>query len=286
MRMKTVLALALAAGLAGPMTVLAEPSGEGEKKAEQPAAAAQTPGTPAAATPAEPAAPQGVPVPDGPVVKKTELEGGLVLEDITIGEGPEVKDGASVVAHYHGTLKADPTKVFDSSFERGEPVAFPLANVIPGWQKGVPGMKVGGVRRLIIPAALAYGERSPSPEIPANSDLVFVIKLIDAVTVEDIKVGEGEAATGQCVAVTNHVITDADGKEIEKTEPGKWYIWFPGEPPVAMGLEGMKVGGKRKIRVPKEFNRANPMLPAGRPSGVPLTVEFELVAVRSLQPRR
>ena len=203
----------------------------------------------------------------------------LIAEDITIGEGYEVKDGGSVVAHYHGTLKADPTKVFDSSFNRGEPVAFPLSGVIPGWQKGVPGMKIGGVRRLIIPAAMAYGDRSPSPDIPAGSDLVFIIKLVDAIQVVDDKVGEGEAASGQCVAVCNHVIKDKDGKELESA---KMSIWIPGEPPVSMGLEGMKVGGKRTIKVPKEFNRSNPMAQGNRPADVAVTAEVELVAVRNL----
>ncbi|MFN9992984.1 MAG: FKBP-type peptidyl-prolyl cis-trans isomerase, partial [Phycisphaerales bacterium] len=107
--------------------------------------------------PAQPE-PQGVPVPDGPALNTLELEGGLIIEDIKIGDGYQVEPGGAVVAHYHGTLKAD-GKVFDSSFQRGEPVAFPLSGVIAGWQKGVPGMKVGGVRRLTIPAALGYGER-------------------------------------------------------------------------------------------------------------------------------
>lgn len=254
---------------------------EAARKAAEDAARAKGEPMPGAAVPVPPQ-PAGIPVPDGPVVKKTELEGGLIAEDIVVGEGFEVKDGGSVVAHYHGTLKADPTKVFDSSFQRGEPVAFPLSGVIPGWQKGVPGMKIGGVRRLIIPAALAYGAASPSPDIPANSDLVFVIKLVDAIQSVDDKIGDGEAATGQCVAVVNHVIKDADGKELENA---KMAIWFPGEPPVSVGLEGMKVGGKRTIKVPKDFNRANPMAPSTRPTGVALTCEVELIAVRNLQPR-
>lgn len=300
MRTVSILSVIIAASvLASP--VIADPADDAKKAAEKAAADAgkkagdeaakqadaakaaaenaMKGGQPAAAAPAEPA---GIPVPDGPVVKKTELEGGLIAEDIIIGTGGEVKEGGSVVAHYHGTLKSDPTKVFDSSFKRGEPVAFPLSGVIPGWQKGVPGMKVGGVRRLIIPAAMAYGERSPSPDIPANSDLVFIIQLKDAITVEDTKVGDGEAATGQCVAVCNHVIKNAEGKEVENA---KMAIWIPGEPPVSFGLEGMKVGGKRTIKVPKEFNRANPMAPTTRPADVAVTCEVELVAVRNLAPR-
>jgi FKBP-type peptidyl-prolyl cis-trans isomerase len=134
------------------------------------AAAPAAPTAPAAAAPAAPAAPKPLPVPTGEVVKKSELEGGLIVEDLKIGDGYEVKTGGAVVAHYHGTLKANPDKVFDSSFSRGEPVAFPLNGVIEGWGKGVPGMKVGGIRKLTIPAKMAYGERGAGNDIPPNSD--------------------------------------------------------------------------------------------------------------------
>jgi FKBP-type peptidyl-prolyl cis-trans isomerase len=245
------------------------------------AAAPATP--PAAAAPAAPAAPKPLPVPTGAVVKKTELEGGLIVEDLKIGDGYEVKPGGAVVAHYHGTLKADPDKVFDSSFSRGEPVAFPLNGVIEGWGKGVPGMKVGGIRKLTIPAKMAYGERGAGNDIPPNSDLVFTIQLVDALQVEDVKVGEGDAAAGQCVAVTTHTITDKDGKEIEKADDKHLYIWFPGEHQgVSFGLEGMKVGGTRKIHVPKEMNVSPPQAMSKRPQNVPITVELNLVAVRNL----
>jgi peptidylprolyl isomerase len=237
--------------------------------------------------PVPPPAPAGIPVPDGPIVKKQELEGGLIVEDIKIGEGYEVKPGGAVVAFYHGTLKSTGAK-FDSAFERGEPVAFPLGGVIPGWQKGVPGMKVGGIRKLTIPAALAYGAQSPSADIPPNSDLVFIIQLVDAIQVEDIKVGTGEEAFGQFVAVTTHTIKDKDGKELLSTGPDKPYIWFPNEfQGISFGLDGRKAGGKCRIHVPKEMNQANPQMPpTDRPTGVPLIMEVDLIAVRNLQPRR
>ncbi len=247
-----------------------------------------TTSTPATATPAAPAQPEkpmAVPVPTGPVVKTSEVEG-ILIEDIKIGEGYEVKPGGAVVAHYHGTLKADPTVVFDSSFERGEPVPFPLSGVIEGWQKGVPGMKVGGVRRLTIPARLAYGDRSPSAKIPANSDLVFIIQMVDALQVEDITPGTGEEATSNAVAVTAHVMKDKDGKEVEKVEASTPYIWIPGEfDAIMFGIEGMKVGGKRKITVPALMNIVPMGLISMRPQNVPLTIELELIAVRNL-PRR
>ncbi|QOI99535.1 MAG: FKBP-type peptidyl-prolyl cis-trans isomerase [Phycisphaeraceae bacterium] len=227
------------------------------------------------------------PVPNLPVVKKTELEDGLIVEDMKIGEGYEVKPGGAVVAHYHGTLKSTPEKAFDSSFERGEPIAFPLSGVIMGWQKGVPGMKVGGIRRLTIPSKLGYGERGAGADIPPNSDLVFVIELVDALQIEDVKAGEGEAVDGPCVAVTAYTIKDKDGKEIEKATSDKPYIWIPGEfQPIQFGLEGMKVGGKRRLTVPKEMNMTPPQLMSTRPQEVPITIDVELLVVRNLQPKR
>jgi len=242
-------------------------------------------GQPAAAQPVMPPKPTPVPVPAGEVVKKTELESGLILEDLKLGEGYEVQPGGAVVCFYHGTLK-EGGKVFDSAFDRGEPIAFPLSGVIQGWQKGVPGMKIGGVRRLTIPAAMAYGANSPSPDIPANSDLIFVIQLVAAVEIEDVKVGEGEAASGQCVAVTDQVFTDTEGKEVDRTEKGKPYIWFPGEHPgVNFGIEGMKVGGKRRIKIPKEFNTPAPGLSTTRPANVPLILDVELEVLRNIPQR-
>lgn len=231
---------------------------------------------------AQPAAPAGIPVPTGEAVKTEEREGGLIVEDLKIGDGYEVKPGGAVVALYHGTRKSD-GKVFDSAFERGEPIAFPLSGVIEGWQKGVPGMKVGGVRRLTIPAALAYGERGAGQDIPPNTDLVFVIQLVDALQVIDTVVGEGDECGQQFVAVTNHVVTDAEGKEIEKHGGNKPYIWFPGEwQAIQFGLEGMRAGGKRTIKVPAQMNVSPPQAQSTRPQNVPLTIEVELVAVRNL----
>lgn len=259
--------------------------GDPPKDAPKPADAAAAPSAVApAADPAAAPAPEGLPVPDGPVVNKQDLEGGLILEDIKIGDGYEVKAGGTVVAHYHGTLKADPTKVFDSSFRRGEPATFPLSGVIEGWQKGVPGMKIGGIRRLTIPAKMAYGDQSRGPDLPANSDLVFIIQLVDALQTEDLKVGEGETAMNPCIAVTAYRVTDADGKEVQKVTADKPYIWVPGEwQGLNMGIEGMKVGGKRKITIPKELNITPPILgDTGRPSGVRLVVEVELLTLRNL----
>lgn len=108
-----------------------------------------------------------------PVSEVTELK----LEDKVVGTGAEVKDGDTVTVDYIGVL-ASTGEGFDNSIDRGQPATFPLSGVIEGWQKGIPGMKEGGTRWLYIPAEQAYGESSPSPLIPANSDLVFEVKLI------------------------------------------------------------------------------------------------------------
>jgi len=100
----------------------------------------------------------------------------LEIEDLSVGGGKECPPGATVEVHYRGTLMNG--KVFDSSYDRGESVTFPLRNLIPGWQKGIPGMRVGGKRKLKIPYALAYGEHGSPPVIPPKSDLVFEIELL------------------------------------------------------------------------------------------------------------
>lgn len=96
--------------------------------------------------------------------------------DLAVGTGQEVKTGDTITAHYTGALAADGV-IFESSLDTGQPVTFPLSGVIVGWQEGVPGMKEGGKRRLIIPASKAYGDQPPAG-IPVNADLVFDIELV------------------------------------------------------------------------------------------------------------
>lgn len=109
-----------------------------------------------------------------PLNKVAELQ----IIDITIGDGAEVSADATITAHYTGALCKDGT-IFQSSHDTGESVTFALNKVIKGWTQGVPGMKAGGVRRLIIPSALAYGSARAASNIPPNSDLVFDIELVD-----------------------------------------------------------------------------------------------------------
>ena len=102
----------------------------------------------------------------------------LETVDTEVGKGPEVQPGATVTVHYTGALVKNGI-IFQSSHDFGNPITFGLDQVIAGWTEGVPGMKVGGTRRLVIPAEKAYGSSSPAPNIPANSDLVFDIELIN-----------------------------------------------------------------------------------------------------------
>ncbi|MBA3757816.1 FKBP-type peptidyl-prolyl cis-trans isomerase [Candidatus Saccharibacteria bacterium] len=96
--------------------------------------------------------------------------------DQTVGNGAEAKTDSTVTVNYTGAI-ASSGLVFESSLDSGQPATLGLNQVIKGWTEGVPGMKVGGTRRLLIPAALAYGDQA-SATIPANSDLVFDITLI------------------------------------------------------------------------------------------------------------
>lgn len=102
----------------------------------------------------------------------------LQKTDIKVGKGPAAKDGDSVTVNYVGRLM-DGTK-FDSSIDRHQPFTFTLGTggVIKGWDQGVVGMKVGGKRKLVIPADLAYGAAGSPPKIPPNAPLQFVIDLL------------------------------------------------------------------------------------------------------------
>jgi FKBP-type peptidyl-prolyl cis-trans isomerase len=106
------------------------------------------------------------------------VTGTLKITDVKKGSGAEAVDGKKVTVHYTGTLE-NGTK-FDSSRDRGSPFPFVLGSgmVIAGWEQGVKGMKVGGVRKLVIPPNLAYGNRSVGGVIPPNSTLLFEIELL------------------------------------------------------------------------------------------------------------
>lgn len=101
----------------------------------------------------------------------------LVIEDITIGDGAEAQPGQKVTVHYLGVDFATGDQ-FDSSWDRGQSIEFPLQGLIAGWQDGIPGMKVGGRRKLTIPPHLAYGPKGSGHRL-AGCTLIFVIDLLD-----------------------------------------------------------------------------------------------------------
>ena len=106
---------------------------------------------------------------------------GLEIEDLIIGEGQLAQNGSQVLTHYTLWLDADgePGEKIDSSHDRGEPFSFPLGagHVIKGWDEGLLGMRVGGKRRLRVPAILGYRARGAGGVIPPNATLLFEIDL-------------------------------------------------------------------------------------------------------------
>ncbi len=189
-------------------------------------------------------------------------EGDLVIHDITIGTGEVVGNGITVIVSYIGTLE-DGT-IFDSSELRGEDLIFtPGANnVIPGLDQGVPGMRVGGRRRIEIPSHLAFGRNGfcitdDDCPVPSNADVVFdvtIVDILDFVLVEEVKIGSGEEVIDgdrvriqYAVALQNGNIVDSsvDDSYLEFTIGTEYII-----PGLHEGVNGMRVGGIRSLTVP------------------------------------
>jgi FKBP-type peptidyl-prolyl cis-trans isomerase len=292
--------------LVGLLACTEPPSGAGAKGTPTPVPAAEE-------SPAAPEYPVD-PVFEGKPISTNTLAGGLLVEDFVIGTGEEAKLGSEVSVHYVGTL-ADGT-MFDTSHKRNRPFAFAIGEgrVIKGWDQGVPGMKVGGKRRLTVPAELAYGARKKG-KIPPNSQLTFTIELVESVpplpdpkdasvftgeplrrvelerglVVEDYADGEGRvAAAGDKVSV-HYTGTLDDGTVFDTSIARKKPIAFVlGTKMVIdgwdIGIAGMKVGGLRKLIIPAELaygERAKGKIPANSR----LTFTLELMAVRDAPPQ-
>lgn len=101
----------------------------------------------------------------------------LLITDIVIGEGAEASPGDTVEVHYVG-VDFETGEQFDASWDRGQTIVFPLAGLIAGWQEGIPGMRVGGRRQLVIPPELAYGPAGGGHRL-SGCTLVFIIDLLD-----------------------------------------------------------------------------------------------------------
>jgi peptidylprolyl isomerase len=155
-----------------------------ENKADE-ALAKSSAASSTATTPSTPTATAKTPT-SGPLAKEPKVTppsgpppATLVVKDLIKGTGAEAQLGKSITVNYVGVLYHG-GKVFDASWKRGEPTSFTLeqGKLIGGWTQGIPGMKVGGRRELIIPAPLAYGAKGAGASIPPNAPLVFVIDLL------------------------------------------------------------------------------------------------------------
>lgn len=231
---------------------------------------------PATTAPAGAGAPAAPPAVSGTPVKTAS---GLQYLDVKPGEGTAAKEGQVVVVNYSGYLSSNGKK-FDSSLDRNEPFSFKLGGgqVIKGWDEGVAGMKPGGSRRLIIPAALGYGSQGAGNAIPPNSELLFDVDMLAALDPApatlpavngtptktasglqyiDLKPGTGaEAKTGQSVLVHYAGYLANGGKKFDSSlDRGQMLPPFQvGAGRVIKGwdegLVGMKVGGKRRLIIP------------------------------------
>lgn len=162
--------------LAGAALALAG-CGGGDKTSNIPDGSGDTAPTEAAATPTTETAPAA----SKPKVGKGKGKPPKKVEviDLKKGKGTAAKDGDKLSMNYVGVL-FDTGKEFDNSYDRGEPFQFTLGGgeVIPGWDKGIKGMKPGGRRKLIIPPADGYGAQGQPPDIPGDSTLVFIVDLV------------------------------------------------------------------------------------------------------------
>jgi len=291
---------------------------EAEKAAPEPAkpvaAVVDTPAkaapAPAPALPLEPSPDIKFDVPfDGTPVATSKTENGIAVSDYVLGTGADAVKGGEVEVHYTGYL-TDGT-VFDTSVPRKRPFTFELGagRVIKGWDEGVEGMKIGGKRKLVIPAVLGYGERRAG-KIPPNSTLIFTIELLSftpplpppqpltafegkplttrkldkGLVVVDYKLGEGPEATAGDTVSVHYRGTLKDGTEFDSSLARPRPLVFPlGQGRVIKGwdtgIAGMKVGGLRKLIIPAELaygERARGKIPAN----ADLTFTVELMAVK------
>ncbi len=228
----------------------------------------------------------------GPVV--TEIMPGLTAIDSIVGQGPVVQPDDFVQLHYAGYLFVDgkKTKKFDSSYDVDKPIAFPLGRsiVITGWERGLPGMHVGGKRSLIIEPELAYGVSGRSPFIPANSTLFFDIEVLDIPIVEKEIQSEGTGAvaeTGDQVSVhfTGWVWANGErGEEFDSSHNrGVPYKFTLGAGMVIPGwdvsIEGMKIGTKARLIIPPIMGYGERGSPPKIPANATLCFDVELVEI-------
>lgn len=215
---------------------------------------------------------------------------GIKILEIKEGSGDPVKDGDRIEVHYRGWLK-DNQKLFDDSYERGQPLAVRTGNgdLIRGFDMGLVGLKEGGIRRIFIPGRLGYGSAGSGRDIPPNSDLVFQVELVKvveraaSVKITDLKEGIGpEIKNGDRVQV-HYTGTLTDGTKFDSSlDRGEPFGLTVGRGEVIkgwdIGLLGAKMGGKRKLEIPAHLaygDRGQGKIPPNSP----LVFEIEVVSV-------
>ena len=226
---------------------------------------------------------------------------GLQYEDTTVGEGAAARAGVEVSVHYTGWLYENGVQgaKFDSSVDRNDPFEFALGAgmVIKGWDEGVQGMKVGGKRTLIIPPDLGYGARGAGGVIPPNATRKFDVELLGVESPEsasadlqivDTVVGDGtEAVAGRKVRVhyTGWLYNSgAQGAKfdssVDRNSPFEFHLgagmvikgWD-------LGVQGMKVGGKRTLIIPAKLGYGARGAGGVIPGNATLKFDVELLAV-------
>jgi peptidylprolyl isomerase len=240
----------------------------------------------------------------------TEVAPGVKIRDVKAGDGEECPPGAKVRMNYTGWLTTG--DVFDSSQKQGKPLEMALGGLIPGWQLGIPGMKVGGVRKLVVSPDKAYGNRI-QPGIPPGSTLIFEVELLAFTPQKDVtKLSDGSKPTDEDpnlkpIGTTGLMYRDLKEGGGPEAPAGAHVVmnytgWLksngkvfdssakPGGKPLDMslnglikgwqlGVPGMKVGGVRKLVIPPELGYPNG---AGDdiPPGATLVFEIELLGIK------
>jgi len=227
------------------------------------------------------------------------IEAGLSKIDSTLGTGDICAADDFVEVHYTGWLwVADEDSVwgkgkqFDSSVERGTPIAFPLgmSMVIPGWDKGLVGMKVGGQRSLLIEPDMGYGPNGRPPVIPPNSTLFFDVELVSLPKMEIEVLAEGTGAIAEKGDQVNMNYTGwlwengAKGTEFDSSsKTGRPFKFTLGAGQVIpgwdIGIEGMKIGQKARFIIPPSMGYGARGSGGRIPPNATLCFEVELVSI-------